>query len=218
MAQHPIMSTSARIAVVANAETTIVSNLPSVLGNVSIPVSGTIMTASQTVAVIQSHLDAIAHVANLRAQLKAAIQADHALRATIKAAAICIRGYVAAMYGEQSTEYASLGFEPRKPAQKSAKTKAEAVDKLLATRAARHTMGKQQRAKIFGELPAAPATVSAAGPARVPVTGNGASAVPTDEIASSTVGADGIAPSASLLRAEARGPRAELRGPPGRIW
>jgi hypothetical protein len=157
MAQHPIMNTSARIAVVANAETTIVSNLPTVLGDASIPISGKIMTAAQTVAVIQGHLDATAHVANLRAQLKAAIQAEHALRATIKAAAICVRGYVAAAHGEQSEQYASLGFEPRKPAQKSAKTKAQAVDKLLATRAARHTMGTQQRAKIFGELPAAPA-------------------------------------------------------------
>jgi hypothetical protein len=179
MAQHPVLSTSASIAAVASAETTIVSNLPAVLGNAGIPISGTIMNAKQTVALVQSHLDATAHVADLRAELKAAIHAADALRATIKAAVICIRGYVAALYGEHSTQYASLGFEPRKPPHKSAKTTAEAVDKSLATRAARHTMGKRQRAKIVVELPAAPAqaaapaTSSAAEPAPIPSSGSG---------------------------------------------
>jgi hypothetical protein len=158
------------------------------------------MTASQTVALVQSHLDATARVANLRAQLKAAIQTEDALRVTVKSAVICIRSGVAAAFGEQSTQYASLGFEPRKPAEKSAKTKAEAVEKALATRAARHTMGKRQRAKIIGQLPVEP-TQSAGAPAAaaaapassigniakgVAANGLGSSAVPPNSIARPT--------------------------------
>jgi hypothetical protein len=195
MARNPIITGSSSTAVVAHSETTLVNNLPAVLGKVSIPISGKVMTAAQIVALIQSHLDATAHVASLRAQLKAAIQTEDTLHATVKAAVICIRSYVAAAYGEQSSQYASLGFDPRKPAQKSAKTKAQAVDKLLATRAARHTMGKQQRAKIFGEPPATPAESAGAPAASVPATGNGASAAGENGLGSSAGGANSAAPS-----------------------
>jgi hypothetical protein len=188
MARNPIITSSSSAAVVANSETTLVNNLAAVLGKVSIPISGKVMTASQIVALIQSHLDATAHVASLRAQLKSAIQSEDTLHATVKAAVICIRSYVAAAYGEQSTQYASLGFEARKPAQKSAKTKAQAVDKLLATRAARHTMGKKQRGEIFGEVPDSPAAASA------PVASTGASAAASNGTGAST-GSNGVAPS-----------------------
>ena len=198
MARNPILISNSSAAVLTSSETKIVNNLPAVLGKVSIPINGKIMTVPQVVALIQSHLDATAHVASLRAQLKAAIQNEDTLHATVKAAVICIRGYVAAAYGEQSTQYASLGFAPRKPAQKSAKTKAQAVDKLLATRAARHTMGKQQRAKIFGDLPAtsdestaAPAAASA--PVATPVASTGATAV--NGTAASSAGSTSAAPS-----------------------
>jgi hypothetical protein len=200
MTRNPIITSSASTADVSTSETRIVNNLVAVLGKVSIPISGKIMTPAQIVALFQSHLDATAHVANLRAQLKAAIQSEDALHATVKAAVVCVRSYVAAAYGERSTQYASLGFEPRKPAQKSAKTKAQAVDKLLATRTARHTMGKQQRAQIFGVLPTtpaesagAPAAASAARSTPVPSTG----ATAANGTAASSAGSSSVAPSSA---------------------
>lgn len=189
MARNPILVANTNTAAVANAETMIVKNLPGVLGKVGIPINGKVMSATQIVALVQSHLDAATHVANLRAQLKSSIQSEDELHATIKAAVNCIRSYVAAMYGERSTQYASLGFDPRKEAQKTAKSKAQAVDKSLATRAARHTMGKKQRGDIFGEVPATPS----ASPAPVTAT----PVVSTSAAAPAPAATNGVAPSAA---------------------
>jgi hypothetical protein len=89
---------------------------------------------------------------------------------------------VAAAFGENSQQYASLGFAPRKPAQQTVESKAQAHLKMLATRKARQTLGKVQKAKIHGVVPApAPAPVpmsvgsapTADSPSPSPATGSG---------------------------------------------
>jgi hypothetical protein len=157
MSRNPILVTGSSTASLAKAETTIIDHLPSVLGKALIPMNGKTMNGTQLVALLQGHLDAIATVDHLRAQTKTAVQGERTERATVKAAVLCIRNYVALAFGEQSTQFTSLGFVPRKQAVKSAEVKAQAVKKQLATREARHTMGSVQRSKIFGTVPAAPA-------------------------------------------------------------
>jgi hypothetical protein len=82
-----------------------------------------------------------------------------------------LRSYVSATFGETSTEFAAFGFKPKAVADVSVETKATAVAKRAATRAARGTMGKSEKEKIKGAVvaPAAPAvpavTTSAAAPA-----------------------------------------------------
>jgi hypothetical protein len=87
---------------------------------------------------------------------------------------------VAAAFGENSQQYASLGFAPRKPAQQTVESKAQAHLKMLATRKARQTLGKVQKAKIHGVVPApAPVPMSvgsaptADSPSPSPATGSG---------------------------------------------
>ena len=206
---NPIFNPNANKPSIVKAETTIVSHLMSAVGKISLPVNGAIMTTAQLMALFQGHLDAITKVDSLRAQLTAAIQSEEKLRASAKGATICLRNYVAAAYGEASTQYGSLGFSPRKPAQKTAAEKAQAVTKLLATREARHTMGKVQKSKITGVVPGAPASpisapatvVTAPSPAPVAtaVTVASAPAAPTTPSTSATVPSNGASAAPSTV-------------------
>jgi hypothetical protein len=193
MSTNPILGPRPNTPSLVTAETTIVNHLPSVLGKVQLPVNGEIMTTAQLVAVFQGHLDSITKVTALRAQLKAAIQSEDTLRASAKSATICLRNYVAAAYGDASTQYASLGFTMRKLAQKSAEKKALAVEKLRATREARHTMGKVQKSKITGQLPGTQASLPAGSPAAVASAPSNAVPVVTVPAATATATAAPIA-------------------------
>jgi hypothetical protein len=172
-------------AALAKAETTIVAQLPTVLGKVTIPINGQMLTTVQIVALVQGHLDALTELVDLRAQTAAAILAERTQRKTVKAAVICIRNYVASAFGDQSSQYASLGFAPRKVAQKSAESKAQAVNKLLATRAARHTMGKRQKAEIHGDV-SAPASAGSSSAATTGASAGGQTAASGAAAAGST--------------------------------
>jgi hypothetical protein len=74
--------------------------------------------------------------------------------------------------GRPSLATHEFGFGPAKIGQKSAETKALAVEKLLATREARHTQGKKQKKDIKGTIAAstpAPNAPANAQPATPPV-------------------------------------------------
>jgi hypothetical protein len=182
MTRNPLLVPNSSTAALTKAETTLVAELPAVLGKTSIPVGGKSMTPQQIVAIFQRHLDAMAALTKQRAQTTAAVQTERAERATAQAAVPYIRNYVAAAFGENSQQYASLGFAPRKPAQQTVESKAQAHLKMLATRKARQTLGKVQKAKIHGVVPApapAPAPVpvgsapTADSPSPSPATGSG---------------------------------------------
>ena len=126
MTRNPLLVPNSSTAALTKAETTLVAELPAVLGKTSIPVGGKSMTPQQIVAIFQRHLDAMAALTKQRAQTTAAVQTERADRATAQAAVPYIRNYVAAAFGESSAQYASLGFAPRKPAQKTVESKAQA--------------------------------------------------------------------------------------------
>jgi len=80
-----------------------------------------------------------------------------------------LRNHVSALYGETSTEFAAFGFAPKVVTKVDVATKAAAVEKREATRAARHTMGKRQKEEITGETsPAATAPTTPATPEQAP--------------------------------------------------
>jgi hypothetical protein len=70
-----------------------------------------------------------------------------------------LRSFVFAKFGEKSEVALAFGYTT-KQGKKSAEVKAEAAKKSLATREARHTMGKKQKKHIKGE------TVSSSGSAQ----------------------------------------------------
>ena len=91
-----------------------------------------------------------------------------------------LKAWVVSQFGADSQEAKEFGFLPAKSTPKSAATKAQAVAKSLATRQARHTMGRKQKKGIKGTVvaPAAPAvpatTVTVAPPAAItPASTNG---------------------------------------------
>jgi hypothetical protein len=80
--------------------------------------------------------------------------------------------YILGSYGASALQMLQdFGFTPPKPrgGRKTASSKAQAVVQAKATRVARHTMGKRQKSKIKGSVPAQPSTtpeVTAAPPPR----------------------------------------------------
>jgi hypothetical protein len=75
-----------------------------------------------------------------------------------------LRSFVMLKFGSNAiATLADFGFQPRKRTVPTVDTKAAAAEKSLATRAARHTMGPKQKAKIKGTVAViAPATTPAA--------------------------------------------------------
>jgi hypothetical protein len=95
-----------------------------------------------------------AQVKQQRAKQKAARKLANATRQNLKA-------YLLGSYGVDALQMLQdFGFSLPKPrgGKKAASTKAQAVVLAKATRAARHTMGKNQKAKIRGSVPTQPTT------------------------------------------------------------
>jgi len=80
------------------------------------------------------------------------------MRAELKSITPAVVSFVTNMFGVGSEVYNAFGLSERKVAKKTASVKALAVEKLRATREARHTMGSRERLEIHGnvEQPAAP--------------------------------------------------------------
>jgi hypothetical protein len=110
------------------------------------------MSAKDLIAVYDQLVESEDTVASSKATYRESIASRSV--ATQKGARItkALQGIVAAAFGEESKAYAEFGFAPRKTTDKSAETKALAVEKLRATRAARHTMGSRQKAAVHGDV------------------------------------------------------------------
>ncbi len=78
---------------------------------------------------------------------------DDAVRRVIDAG---LRSWVVGTFGTNSQAMVDFGFPPPRARKTKAETKAQAVQKGQATRKARHTMGKKQKAIIKGSVPEAP--------------------------------------------------------------
>jgi hypothetical protein len=114
--------------------------------------------AAQLIPIFQKVVDGLLAVAgkrgelhNLVAQLRLDEAAEHAIDKGLQA-------WVVVTYGANSQAMTDFDYPAPKPRKVAAKVKAQAVDKGLATRKARHTLGTRQKAPIKGDVtPAAPA-------------------------------------------------------------
>ncbi len=120
------------------------------------------MTATQVVALLKSHLVAI----NADLQGKAAqarlVAAQLALRTNVKSVAEAVEAYVVGAYGKGAAQLSTLGFTTAKRQVPTTETQALAAEKRRATRAARGTKGKRQKAGIHGTV-TVPATSNPTG-------------------------------------------------------
>ena len=169
--------------VLRNLEESVAAALDKLAPKANIPVAGKLVASKDVRVQLLSHVAAMDASSDARAKFVQAVSADKAQRAQMGPLLSAIRSYAAGVYGEGSPEFALFGFKPKRFAYRTVQVKAEAVEKLRATRAARHTMGKRQKAAIHGTVAASdggptatPPNGSAPSPSPVTPPTNGASA------------------------------------------
>ena len=126
--------------------------------------AGSSYTPTALIALIQSRITAINTAAAARANWLDAVKSLDALNTQVHEVEMGLKQYVLNAFGKTSPLLADFGFSAPKVTPQTIETKSVAIQKRGATRDARHTMGKKQKAKIKGTLPvtqAAPAATAA---------------------------------------------------------
>jgi hypothetical protein len=145
----------------------------------TVPINGQPMKLTDLVTVYQDAVDTRSVLVEQRAAYHAALTGRDSADTTRQAVDAGLRAWVTTQYGLSSPEAAEFGFQPRKVTARSAGTVALAVEKSAATRLARGTGGKRQKAKIKGTVvaPTAPADPAVPSPATPSVAVPAAAAV-----------------------------------------
>jgi len=173
-------------------------------GEPSIPLGGSTETPTAVKQSLQNMVTAADATQVARGEWIDASQAEKGLRDETIVTLSALKSFVLLKFGDKDTStLADFGFTARKQAQTSVDTKATAVEKSLATRAARHTMGPRQKAKVKGTVApaAAPAPAAVAEPVAAPATPTPVAAPATQPVASPAV-----APAASPVVAATHTP------------
>jgi hypothetical protein len=130
---------------------------------VTLLVAGSTVQTTDLVTVLKARIAAIKLAITTKATFMAAVAAAHAEIANTAALVSGARQALKIAFAGQIETLGDFGLKPRKaPTPLTPEQKAAAVAKAKATRAARHTAGKKQKAKITG------ATAAAAAPATPP--------------------------------------------------
>ena len=132
----------------------------------SLSLSGTTYATADLVKLVQGRIDSTQTVTSAKAAWHASVVANIALDKKLAPLIRGIRQYVISIHGDTSSVLADFGFSPPKKAVRTPEQKAAAAAKAKATRAARHTMGKNQKKNIKGAVVTttpipAPVTVTA---------------------------------------------------------
>jgi hypothetical protein len=121
----------------------------------SLSVAGTDMTPAQIAQMFDDRAASTQAVQAATAERTTAVKANRDKREQTAPAVTAFTSIVQGMFSSSPNTLAEFGLTPRKVAQKGTATKRVAALKSLATRKARHTMGKDQKAGIKGTVPAA---------------------------------------------------------------
>ena len=132
----------------------------------SVTIGGVQYTPAALKKVLSDDLGAQAVLGPQRAQLRVSVQAARKTRASAHGLLKALRVHIGDQYGSSAAPVLEdFGYPlPAATAKATVKDKAQAVDKQLATRAARHTMGKKQKLAVKGEV-AVPVNGTSAAPA-----------------------------------------------------
>ena len=133
-------------------------------------VVGQPMKLSDLTAIYQAALDTRSTLLESHTAYEQALKARNGAETTRLATDKGLKAWVITTFGAGSAQASDFGFSPATVKAKSAETKALAVKKVLATRKARMTLGKRQKASIKGtvEAPTAPADPAITAPAATP--------------------------------------------------
>lgn len=130
----------------------------------SIPLNGIATAPADVKKALQNTINTADATEAARAVWVASSATEKGLRGTTVSTLSSLRTFVMLKFGSNAlATLADFGFQPRKQTAPTVETKAAAAEKSLATRAARHTQGPKQKAKIKGTVPVTePATTPAA--------------------------------------------------------
>ncbi len=118
----------------------------------SLVIGGTSMTTKDIVAQVQPRIDKSNTALSARATWQAAVRASHQeLDATATFIANLKQTLLAAFAGQVDV-LADFGLSSRKLAVLTPEARVAAIAKMRATRAARHTMGSQQKKGVVGNV------------------------------------------------------------------
>ncbi|MGH7435516.1 MAG: hypothetical protein ACRENE_07560 [Polyangiaceae bacterium] len=116
-------------------------------------VGGATLKTSDVIAALLAEIAAENAVAPARASWEAAVQAARTQTAKTKAIASGVTQSLQLIFKGQTEALADFGLKPRKqPAPRTPQQKAAAAAKAKATRAARNTMGSQQKKAVKGDV------------------------------------------------------------------
>jgi hypothetical protein len=150
-----------------NRDTTINKNRQAIAGvekhfgsTQTIVLDGSPTTPKDVIATLRAAIDAIDAAAAAEKAFHDATAAQHAAIAKGNAVLVALRPLVKNQLGSAEGILGDFGFQAPKRQVPDEVTKAAAVAKRAATRAARHTMGQRQKAKVKGQPPAPAPTVA----------------------------------------------------------
>jgi hypothetical protein len=124
--------------------------------NGSLTFGGATYTPAALTQVLQSLDDATTGMDAAAAKWQDAVKAQRNVATTVGPILRDYRRYLVTLFGTAVEPLADFGLTPRKaPAPQTVEQKAAAATKREATRQARHTMGKRQKASIKGTVPSA---------------------------------------------------------------
>ena len=130
--------------------------------NGSFTFAGGTYTGPTLIQLFQSLADALTAVDVAKAAWEDALKNTSDVRGKVEPVIKDYRTWLVATYGDAPALLADYGLSPRKaPKPLSTDEQAQAVAKRKATRAARHTMGTQQRKKVKGVVPTTPPVTTA---------------------------------------------------------
>ncbi len=155
-----------------NAETTADQNLADGLSKhaatiPSIMVGGASVATKDIVAALQGRIATAKAATSARATWQAAVQADRDERAKTKTLVSVTKQTLLGSFAGQVDTLSDFGLTPRRPRVVAPEALVAAAAKAKATRAARHTMGKKQKAEIKGAVPVPAVPVPAPTPSPV---------------------------------------------------
>ena len=114
---------------------------------------GTSYKPAELVARLEQRLVLLDAVSAARAVLHDAVVANTVDRQDAAVLLRSLRAVVLGMFGGSTETLNDFGFTVRTPRKPDAETRAKAVEKLRATRLARHTMGKRQKEHVPADPP-----------------------------------------------------------------
>jgi hypothetical protein len=139
----------------------------------SLTVGGTTYTPKDLLAVLTAENDAASAVDSTRAQLGNQVVTHRTAKVQARTVRSALKAYILGTYGKGAVQMlGDFGMSaPKATGKRTVETKAQAIAQSKATREARHTMGKKQKASIKGTVPTAATaqTPSSNAPAATPV-------------------------------------------------